>query len=51
MLKQSQPASSKNGSFIISIEGNQTGKNVAGSNATYWSKLVAELYPPGSAVR
>ncbi|PNY04629.1 putative S-acyltransferase [Trifolium pratense] len=51
MLKQSQPASSKNGSFIISIEGNQTGKNVAGSNGTYWSKLVAELYPPGSAVR
>ncbi|CAI8601159.1 unnamed protein product [Vicia faba] len=46
-----QPASSKNGSVVISIEGSQPGRTVAGSNATYWSKLVAELHPPGSTVR
>lgn len=46
-----QPALGKNGSFVISMEGNQTGKCVAGSNATYWSKLVAELYPPASTIR
>ncbi|CAI8588512.1 unnamed protein product [Vicia faba] len=45
-----QQASSKNGSAVISIEGSQPGRSVAGSNATYWSKLVAELYPPGSTV-
>lgn len=47
MLKQSQPASSKNGSFVIAIEGNQTGKNVSGVNVTSWSKLVTELYTLG----
>lgn len=46
-----QPALGKNGSFVISMEGNQTGKCIAGSNATYWSKLVAELYPPASTIR
>ncbi|XP_004512238.1 protein S-acyltransferase 10 [Cicer arietinum] len=46
-----QPASSRNGSVIISMEGNQSVKSVSGSNATYWSKLVSELYPIGSTIR
>ena len=43
--------SNKNESIIILMDGQQTGKNVAGSNATYWSKLVADLYPVGSTIR
>lgn len=46
-----QPASSRNGSFTIDMEGNQTGRNNLGSNATYWSKLVAELYPLPTTIR
>ncbi|XP_027360768.1 protein S-acyltransferase 10 isoform X2 [Abrus precatorius] len=46
-----QPASSKNGSFVVSMEGNQMGRNSSGSNATSWSKLVAELYPYGTTIR
>ncbi|KAE9612919.1 putative protein S-acyltransferase [Lupinus albus] len=45
-----QSASSRNGSFIVTVEGNQTGRNVPGSNATAWSKLVADLYS-GSSIR
>ncbi|KAE9606605.1 putative protein S-acyltransferase [Lupinus albus] len=40
----SQSASSRNGSFIVTVEGNQIGRSVSGSNATDWSKLVADLY-------
>ncbi|RDX62808.1 Protein S-acyltransferase 10, partial [Mucuna pruriens] len=47
-----QPASSRNGSFVVAIEGNQPGKNASGSNATTsWSKLVADLHPFGSTIR
>ncbi|XP_020217815.1 protein S-acyltransferase 10 [Cajanus cajan] len=46
-----QPASSRNGSFVVSMEGNQMGRYGSGSNATSWSKLVADLYPFGSTIR
>ncbi|RVX16805.1 Protein S-acyltransferase 10 [Vitis vinifera] len=46
-----QPASSKNGSYVITVDGSQSGKNPLGSNATSWTKLVMDMYPPGSSVR
>ncbi|XP_061346044.1 protein S-acyltransferase 10 [Gastrolobium bilobum] len=46
-----QPASSRNGSFIVAMEGNQTGRNISGNNATSWTKLVASLYPSGTLAR
>ncbi|KAL2325019.1 hypothetical protein Fmac_024077 [Flemingia macrophylla] len=49
-LGQSQPASSRNGSFVVSMERNQMGRNGSRSNATSWSKLVADLYPIGSTI-
>lgn len=51
MIKQRQPASSKNGSYVITVDGSQSGKNPLGSNAASWTKLVMDMYPPGSSVR
>lgn len=50
-MASKQPASSKNGSFAITVEGNQLGKSLLGSNATSWTKLVMDMYPPGSSIR
>ncbi|KAI8541074.1 hypothetical protein RHMOL_Rhmol08G0034800 [Rhododendron molle] len=50
-MTSKQPASSKNGSFVVTVEGNQVGRNLLGSNVTSWTKLVMEMYPPGSSVR
>lgn len=49
-MTSKQPASSKNGSVVVTVEGNQVGRNL-GSNVTSWTKLVMEMYPPGSSVR
>ncbi|KAH7566203.1 hypothetical protein JRO89_XS08G0114800 [Xanthoceras sorbifolium] len=46
-----QPASSKNGSTVITVEGSQLGRNLLGSNATSWTKLVLDMYPPGTSTR
>ncbi|GMH24000.1 hypothetical protein Nepgr_025843 [Nepenthes gracilis] len=46
-----QPATSKRGSLVITVDGNQLGRSLIGSNARSWTKLVMELYPPGSSVR
>ncbi|KAF5738099.1 protein S-acyltransferase 10 isoform X1 [Tripterygium wilfordii] len=46
-----QPASSKNGSLVITIDSGQSGRNSPGSNATYWTKRVLDTYPPGTSVR
>ncbi|KAM7516074.1 hypothetical protein LguiA_005657 [Lonicera macranthoides] len=51
MIKQRQPASSKNGSVVVTVDRNQLGRNLLGSNATSWTKLVMDMYPPGSSVR
>ncbi|XP_027914238.1 protein S-acyltransferase 10 isoform X2 [Vigna unguiculata] len=47
----SQSASSRNGSFVVSMEGNLLGRSLSGSSKTAWSKLVADLYPLGSSIR
>ncbi|XP_052308800.1 protein S-acyltransferase 10 isoform X7 [Populus trichocarpa] len=46
-----QPASSKNGSLVITVEGSQSERNIPGSNVTSWTKLVLDMYPPGMSVR
>ncbi|KAG5620876.1 hypothetical protein H5410_006094 [Solanum commersonii] len=46
-----QPASSKNGSVVITINRNQLEKNLLGSGTTSWEKLVMDMYPPGTSVR
>ncbi|KAJ6916520.1 hypothetical protein NC652_019043 [Populus alba x Populus x berolinensis] len=46
-----QPASSKSGSFVITVEGSQSERNITGSNVTSWTKLVLDMYPPGTSIR
>ncbi|KAJ6919197.1 hypothetical protein NC651_013221 [Populus alba x Populus x berolinensis] len=46
-----QPASSKNGSLVITVEGSQSERNIPGNNVTSWTKLVLDMYPPGTSVR
>ncbi|XP_059648049.1 protein S-acyltransferase 10-like isoform X2 [Cornus florida] len=50
-LNSEQPTSSKNGSLVVTLSENQLGKNLLGSNATSWTKLVMEMYPPGFSIR
>ncbi|KAK4262015.1 hypothetical protein QN277_027631 [Acacia crassicarpa] len=50
-ITSNQPASSKNGSFILTADESQMGRNDAGGNSTDWAKLVSDLYPPGTVVR
>ncbi|KAF5753089.1 protein S-acyltransferase 10 [Tripterygium wilfordii] len=46
-----QPASSKNGSLVITVDSGQLGRNAPGSNATSWTKRVLDMYPPGTSIR
>ncbi|KAH7519848.1 hypothetical protein FEM48_Zijuj08G0080800 [Ziziphus jujuba var. spinosa] len=46
-----QPASSKNGSVVVTMDSGQSGRSVLGSTATSWTKLVMDLHPPGTSVR
>ncbi|XP_068343820.1 protein S-acyltransferase 10-like isoform X2 [Pyrus communis] len=46
-----QPAPSKTGSVVVTVERNQLGRSLLGNNATSWTKLVMDLYPPGTSVR
>lgn len=46
-----QPASSKNGSVVITVDRNELGRNLLGNNAMYWTKLVMDMYPPGTSAR
>lgn len=50
-VKQRQPASSKHGNSVIDIDTSQGGRNLPGSNVTPWTKLVLEMYAPGTSVR
>ncbi|XWS33923.1 hypothetical protein CRYUN_Cryun22dG0124700 [Craigia yunnanensis] len=50
-MASKQPASSKNGSLIVTVEGSQSGRNFQGSNAASWTKLVMDMYPPGTSIR
>lgn len=47
MFKQRQPASSKNGSVVINMDG----RNYHRGNTTAWTKLVLDLYPPVASTR
>lgn len=51
MFKQRQPASSNNGSLVITMDGSQLGRNLLASNSMSWSKLVMDMYPPGTNAR
>ncbi|XP_019182630.1 PREDICTED: protein S-acyltransferase 10-like isoform X3 [Ipomoea nil] len=46
-----QPASSKNGSVVITIDQSKVGRDLLDSNATSWTKLVMDMYPHGTSVR
>lgn len=45
-----QPASSKDGSVVIAVEGDQLGTAIQG-NGTSWAKLVLDLHHRGSSIR
>ncbi|KAL0332808.1 UNVERIFIED_CONTAM: protein S-acyltransferase 10 [Sesamum calycinum] len=47
LLASKQPASSQNGSVLITVDG----RNHQRGNATAWTKLVMDLYPPGASIR
>ncbi|KAJ8771032.1 hypothetical protein K2173_023357 [Erythroxylum novogranatense] len=46
-----QPASSKSGCFIIDVDQHQPGRDITGRNLMSWTKLVLDMYPPGTSVR
>ncbi|XP_052190199.1 protein S-acyltransferase 10-like [Diospyros lotus] len=46
-----QYAPSKNGSFVITVDGKELGRNLLEGNVTPWTKLVMEMYPSGSSAR
>ncbi|KAK9164648.1 hypothetical protein Syun_005550 [Stephania yunnanensis] len=50
-IKQRQPALSKNGGLPISVEASHMGRTTPGMANTPWTKLVMEMYPPGSNIR
>lgn len=47
LLASKQPASSKNGSVVITMDG----RNYHRGNTTAWTKLVLDLYPPVASTR
>ncbi|KAL8472496.1 hypothetical protein ACS0TY_029008 [Phlomoides rotata] len=47
LLASKQPASSKNGSVVITMDG----RNYQRGNTTAWTKLVMDLYPPVASTR
>ncbi|XP_057963025.1 protein S-acyltransferase 10 isoform X2 [Malania oleifera] len=50
-MTSKQPASSKNGSVVINMGGNQLGRIPQGSSVTSWAKLVLDMYHPGTSLR
>ncbi|KAK8669694.1 hypothetical protein V6N13_107118 [Hibiscus sabdariffa] len=51
LVASKQSASSKNGSLDATVEGCQSGRNFQGSTSASWTKLVMDLYPPGTSIR
>ncbi|KAL5557436.1 hypothetical protein UlMin_039672 [Ulmus minor] len=43
-----KPASSKNGSVVVTMDSSRSGLP---GNLTSWSKLVMDMYPPGTSIR
>ncbi|XP_059292975.1 protein S-acyltransferase 10 isoform X2 [Lycium ferocissimum] len=50
-MASKQPASSKNGDVVITIDRNQLGRNLLGRGAMAWTKLVMDMYPSGTSLR
>ncbi|CAN1122206.1 Protein S-acyltransferase 10 [Linum perenne] len=50
-MTSKQPASSKNGNFVITIDAAQQGRPLHGSHVMPWTKLVLDLYPTGTSAR
>ncbi|KAK9265528.1 hypothetical protein L1049_001773 [Liquidambar formosana] len=50
-MDSKQPASSKNGNFVVTVDGSQLSKNLLGNNAASWTKMVMDMYPLGTSVR
>lgn len=50
-FKRRHPSSSKNGNLVITIDSSESGRNLFGNNVSSWSKMVMELYPPGTSTR
>ncbi|KAK6288257.1 hypothetical protein POUND7_014436 [Theobroma cacao] len=50
-IASKQPASSKNGSLIVTVEGSQSARSFQGNNVASWTKLVMDMYPLGTPVR
>lgn len=50
MFKQRQPASSKNVSVVVTIDRNPAEKTVQ-ADVTSWTKMVMDMYPPGTLLR
>ncbi|XP_057543596.1 protein S-acyltransferase 10-like isoform X1 [Amaranthus tricolor] len=50
LVSSKQPATSKNESFVITVDGDPKARSLLGNNAT-WTKLVMEMYPPRSSMR
>lgn len=46
-----QPATSKNGNIVITIDHREPGKSLLGSTELSWTKLVMDMYPPGASCR
>lgn len=46
-----QPASSKNGSVVVTVNRNQLGESLIRNSPMNWTKLVMDMYPPGTSVR
>ncbi|KAL4556347.1 hypothetical protein LXL04_038996 [Taraxacum kok-saghyz] len=44
-----QHASSKNGSVVVTIDSNQFGEHLLGNNLLNWTKIVMDMYPPGTS--
>lgn len=50
-IKKRQPATSKNGNIVITVDHREPGRSLLGSNELYWTKLVMDMYPPGASSR
>ncbi|XP_060191330.1 protein S-acyltransferase 10 isoform X2 [Lycium barbarum] len=50
-MASKQPASSKNGDVVITIDRDQLGRNLLGRGAMAWTKLVMDMYPSGTSLR
>lgn len=51
LIKQRQPAESKNGSVVVTLVENQLGEHILVDNKMNWTELAMSMYPRGTSVR